>query len=97
MSDRGQVEAQIALSRKKNVIIAALLAFFFGPLGLIYVGFMSFVITGVMWLVAALLSVLTLGLGSFLIGAVHILCVIWAFFAVSSHNKQCERDALSSV
>jgi|GEM_PF-878716 len=71
----------IQMSAHKNVGLAVLLAFLFGPLGMLYA-----TITGgiVMFFVNIVVAVLTLGLGLFL---TIPLGMLWAGMAANSHNK----------
>jgi hypothetical protein len=74
-------------SAYKNVGLAILLAFLFGPLGMLYA-----TITGgiVMFFVNIVVAVLTLGLGLFITIPLGIL---WAGLAASSHNKRLQAVA----
>ncbi len=91
MSDRGSIEAQIALSRKKSLALGLIATFFLGPLGLFYASILGGFI---MLIVAAVVFVFTLGFGYFVI---HPICMIWAALSISSHNRNCEDDARDGI
>ena len=66
----------------KNMGVALILTFLFGPLGLFY----STVKGGIIMVVLALLiGIFTLGLG---LPLVWIPCVIWAYIATNKYNKE---------
>lgn len=66
----------------KSMVVAILLAIFFGPLGMLY----STVSGGVIMIVISLvIGFITLGFGIFLTWPV---CVIWAAVATNSYNKK---------
>lgn len=72
----------VFVGQDKSVVLAILLAFFFGPLGMLY----STVVGAlVMFFGGGLLIFLTLGVGILL---VFPLCMIWAGASASSHNKR---------
>jgi len=64
----------------KSMGVATLLAFFFGPLGLLYATVKGGLI---MMAVGLLIGVITVGLGLILIWPV---CVVWAAMATKNHN-----------
>ena len=66
----------------KSVGWAAVLSFFFGPLGMLYATIPGAVIMGVIWIVVA---VATLGLGIFV---VHPICAVWGAIAASRYNMK---------
>ena len=75
----------------KSAGLAAVLAFFFGPLGMLYSTVVGALFMGVIWI---LVAVATVGLGLFV---VHPICAVWAAMAASSHNaKQTRRYASRS-
>jgi hypothetical protein len=78
-----QVQGQVLVVKApKNVGVAVILTFFFGPLGMLY----STVVGGlVMIAVSAVVGVLTLGIGLFV---THPICIIWGAVAASNYNKQ---------
>ncbi len=77
----GQPQVIIAQS-PKNMGIALLLAFLFGPIGLCY----STVKGGIiMFIVTCAIGILTLGLGLLI---TWIPCVIWAYVATNQYNKE---------
>ena len=66
----------------KSVGLAVLLAFLFGPLGMLYATVAGAL---VMFLVNLVVFFLTFGLGLMLTWPV---CMVWAGFAVTNHNQQ---------
>jgi len=72
----------VAVGQKKSMVVALLLTFFFGPLGLLY----ATVSGGLILLVLTIIiGFFTLGLG-FIIG--WIASMIWAVIAVNSNNSK---------
>ena len=72
----------VIVSKQKSVGVALLLAFFFGPLGLLYAS----VIGGVIMLIlSVVIGLLTLGFGLIF---TWIACIIWAGVAVNQTNKK---------
>jgi hypothetical protein len=78
-----QPERQVLIVKApKNVGVAIILTFFFGPLGLLY----SSVIGGLVMLpVTIIVGFLTVGLGLFI---THPICIIWAAVSASTYNKK---------
>ncbi|MCB0693373.1 MAG: hypothetical protein H6568_10945 [Lewinellaceae bacterium] len=77
-----QVNHTVVLATpKKSVGLAVVLALLFGPLGMLYVTVSGAV---VMFFVALVLSVITLGFG---LPLAWIACVIWALKAAEKANK----------
>jgi len=72
----------IQVGSQKSVVGAVLLAFFFGPLGMLYSTVAGAL---VMFFVNILVAIATLGLG--LIITIP-LCALWAGLAASSHNNR---------
>lgn len=70
----------IQVGNRKSVLGAVLLAFFFGPLGMLY---STSVGALVMFVVSLIVVILTLGLGLILTVP---MCAIWAGIAASNHN-----------
>ncbi len=72
----------VIVGKQKSVGVAFLLAFLFGPLGLLYAS-----VTGgiVMFLVGILIAIVTFGFG---IIFVWIGCIIWAVVAAGNANKK---------
>ena len=81
----GNVQAQpqiIIAQSPKNMGIALLLAFLFGPIGLCY----STVKGGViMFLISLVVILVTFGFGVLIM---WIPCVIWAYIATNNYNKE---------
>ena len=64
--------------------MAIVLAFFFGPLGLLYASVKGAVI---MFIISLVLAVLTLGVGLFIIIPMsNIICAVIAAVSVNAHN-----------
>lgn len=72
----------VIVGKQKSVGVAFILAFFFGPLGLLYAS-----VTGgiVMFILGAIISIVTLGFGLIL---VWIICIIWAVVAANNANSK---------
>ena len=68
--------------KEKSVLIAFLLAFFFGPLGMLYTTVSGAII---MLVVSLVVGVFTFGLGLLI---TQPICVIWSVVAANSHNSQ---------
>jgi len=72
----------IIVKTQKSAGIAALLAFFFGPIGMLYAtgwgALIMFIITGIV-------IVFTAGLGLIITNPI---CAIWAYIKVKNDNKQ---------
>lgn len=79
------------VGNRKSVGAAFLLAFFFGPLGLLYAS-----VTGgiVMFLLAFPLAFFTMGVGYLFI---HIGCIIWAVVAANNQNNSLLQQQSVSV
>lgn len=77
-----QNQQTIIIKTQKSAGLAAILAFFFGPLGMLYSTILGAVI---MFFITGIAIVLTAGLG--LIVTVPI-CTIWAYMKVSGDNKK---------
>ena len=77
----------IVVGKAKSVGIAGVLAFFFGPLGLLYAS-----VTGgiVMFILYIPILIITLGIGVFFI---HPICVIWAVVAANQANAALQNKA----
>lgn len=76
---------------EKNVAVAALLGFFFGPIGMIYAtGIGALVMFGV----NIVIGILTFGFGLFLTWPV---CAIWAGVAAGNHNARARQQAYAAM
>ncbi len=78
----------IQVGSHKNVVGAVVLAFLFGPLGMLYATISGGI---VMFFVNIVVAFLTLGLGLFF---TIPLGMLWAGMAASSHNKQLQAVAM---
>lgn len=72
----------IIVQQPKSMLVAILLAFFFGPLGLLYATIAGGLI---MIVISIIIGILTLGFG---FAATWPICVIWAAIAVSAGNQK---------
>jgi hypothetical protein len=80
----------VMLMPTKSVGVALLLAFFFGPLGMLY----STIVGGlIMLVITPVIGIFTLGLGLLI---THPICVIWAAVAANMHNDRLYRQAQMS-
>ena len=71
---------------RKSMVVALLLTFFFGPLGLLYSSLMGTIVLSVIALALFLLTVLTFGLTVHLLTIPWIASMIWAAIAVYRRN-----------
>jgi len=72
----------VIVPQRKDVLVAFLLSFFLGPLGMLY----STVIGGVIMMFVSLVVVIfTFGFGLLI---THPICVIWSVVAANSYNSQ---------
>jgi TM2 domain-containing membrane protein YozV len=72
----------VVVGKPKSVGVAILLAFFFGPLGLLYASVAGGII---MLILGGLIAIVTLGFGLII---VWVACVIWAVVAANNANKK---------
>ena len=72
----------VMLIKQKNAGTAALLTFFFGPLGMFYSTTIGAI---VMMILYPLIGITTVGLGLFIL---HPVAIIWAAISANSHNKK---------
>ncbi len=74
--------AAVMAAQPKNMAVALILTFFFGPLGLFYAS-----VTGgiVMLIVSLIVAVVTLGFGLLITGPI---CMVWAAIATQNANEQ---------
>jgi hypothetical protein len=72
----------VVINPGKSVLVAGLLTFFFGPIGMFY----STVIGAIIMLVLYVaVGIITLGFGLIIL---HPIAIIWACLAVSNHNEK---------
>jgi hypothetical protein len=72
----------VYVAQNKSVVLAVLLAFFFGPLGMLYSTVIGALVT---FFVGGALILVTLGVGILLVLPI---CMIWAGASAASHNKR---------
>ena len=72
----------VVVGKQKSLVVALILTFLFGPLGLLYATVPGALILLVLTLVVGFF---TLGIG-FIVG--WLASMIWAVFAVNSHNSK---------
>ena len=77
-----QQPAVIVIANKKSKAIAAILGFFFGPLGLLYSSLLG---AAVMFIVSIPILFITAGFGIFITVPA---CAIWGFIAAANHNSK---------
>ncbi len=70
----------------KNLFIALLLTFFFGPLGLFYASIMGGLVMLGAYLVIAVIAALSFGIGTVLFFPAWIACMIWAAMACKGNT-----------
>jgi len=75
-------QSVVVMGKAKSVGVAFLLAFLFGPLGLLYAS-----VTGgiVMFIAGVIIGIVTIGIGLIF---VWVACIIWAVVAADSANKK---------
>lgn len=82
-NNNGNVQKVLVMDAKsKSVIVAFILAFIFGPLGMLYVTTSGAII---MMVVSLAVGVITFGFG---LVVTWPICVIWACIAASNQNKK---------
>jgi len=81
MNDNTQPNV-VVVQVTKNPGIAALLGFFFGPLGLLYSTMTGAI---VMFIINVFVGVITIGFGLFITWPI---CAIWGYIAAQSSNKK---------
>lgn len=82
-NNNGNVQKVLVMDAKsKSVIVAFILAFIFGPLGMFYVTTSGAII---MMVVSLAVGVITFGFG---LVVTWPICVIWACIAASNQNKK---------
>jgi len=72
----------IVVTSPKNAGIAAVLAFFFGPLGLLYVGWVPALIV---FCIEVPVGLLTFGIGLLVL---HPICAVIGYMSASAYNKK---------
>lgn len=77
----------VAIAAKSNVV-AGLLAFFFGPIGMLYSTWVGALVMFGVNLVVALIAVVTFGFGALLWIPVTIVEIIWAVQASNEYNRR---------
>jgi len=78
----------INIGNQKSMVVAILLAFFFGPLGLLYASVFGGLVMLAIHFGIFIVSILTLGIGSVLFLPAWFVCIIWAVVAVKGNEKQ---------
>lgn len=81
----------LAMAAAKSPLLAALLGFFFGPIGLIYATIKGAII---MFLVNIAVGIVTFGFGLFLTWPI---CALWGYIAAQKHNERIALLASSAV
>ncbi len=81
-----QQQTVIVVGKPKSVVVAFILTFLFGPLGLLYAS-----VTGgiIMIILGGIIGVVTLGIGLI---AVWVACIIWAVIAANMANKKLAKN-----
>lgn len=79
----------------KSPGIAALLALFFGPLGMLYATIPGAAVIFAANLVIAIITFITFGLGAFLWFGTWIAGVVWAVVASNQHNQQAATTTIA--
>lgn len=76
----------VVVENTKSEGVAAILAFLFGPLGLLYSTIMGAII---MFVIALPVVFFTAGLGVILISPA---CAVWGYFAAKQYNDELKSD-----
>ena len=82
MNESQQSQVVVVVAGPKSMGLAGALAFFFGPLGMIYSTPMGAI---VMFLVSIVVALLTFGFGLILTWP---LCIVWSMVAVNGYNSK---------
>lgn len=77
----------VAIAVKSNVL-AGLLAFFFGPIGMLYSTWVGALVMFGVNLVVALIAFVTFGFGALLWIPVTVAEIIWAVHATNEYNRR---------
>jgi hypothetical protein len=78
----------IILTQSKSLGVGVVLALLFGGLGLFYSTITGGIVVTIIEVIALIIAVLTLGVGSVLFPIVHIVALIWAITAIGEFNKK---------
>ncbi|HCS56577.1 MAG TPA: hypothetical protein DIW80_04300 [Gordonia polyisoprenivorans] len=81
----GQYPPVVVVGSEKSVGVALVLSFFFGPLGMFYSTVTGGLVMLGVYVLAALLSIVTVGIPLFL---AWIGCMVWACTAANEHNNR---------
>lgn len=73
---------------KKSMFLGFILTALFGGLGLFYASTVGGIIMTIAEVIVLVVAILTLGLGMILFPVVHVISLVWALVAVSSHNNR---------
>ena len=87
MSETEKSTTKIVVVNEKSMVIALLLTFFFGPLGLLYAS-----ITGGLVMIALTVVVFVISFGLLTLVTWPV-CMIWAAIAVSGYNGKLRASA----
>jgi hypothetical protein len=77
--------APIIIGNQKSPMTAALLGFFFGPIGLCYATVSGGAIMFIVYILGAFLIII--GIGIIILCLVHPICAIWGYNVVENENK----------
>lgn len=79
----------IIVKTQKSPGTAAILAFFFGPLGMLYATLSGAII---MFIITAIVAIFTLGFGLLITNPI---CAIWAYVKVKNDNEADSRNLVN--
>jgi len=71
---------------QKSRVVALLLVFFLGPIGLLYSSVWGGLIMGALVLICLILSFLTFGVSLALLFPIWIACLVWVLVAPGAHK-----------
>jgi len=81
----------VVIASQKSPVTAAVLGFFFGPLGLLYSTAIGAIVA---FVIAIPLSILRLGFGYLLVA---LTCAVVGYLAAAKHNKKSLQSAIPSI
>lgn len=83
--------ARVAASQPaKSIVLSIVLAFLFGPLGMLYATIVGGLVMLSVYLMLVLITFVTFGIGWFLFLLAWPTCVLWAALAAHNHNQRAQ-------
>lgn len=78
----------IAVVAPKSAAVAGVLAFFFGPIGMLYATWVGALVMFLINCFIMIIGAVTLGVGFLLMFVTVPVCVIWSVMAANEHNRR---------